>query len=82
MECEFGNNTKAYKEGIKFIVDKDVYYKFVKNNSFCLSKTGNITYSSSKKCEYIGKVLSRIVTGKNVKYINENKLDLRRCNLR
>lgn len=85
MECSFGSRTKAYRDGIKFLIDPDDYDKFVKDYRFSLKTDGYVKYSSSKD-GLCNKLLHRVIMGdpggKDIDHINRNPLDNRRDNLR
>jgi len=85
MQCDFGNRTKAFRDGIKFLIDPDDYQKLVKDYRFYLDYHGYVRYSS-RSDGLRNKLLSRVImgepNGKDVDHINRNPLDNRRENLR
>ena len=84
MYCDFGSKTKAFKDGIKFIIDADDYEKYVKGYSFALSH-GYVQYSSRKdglNNKRLHRVIMNEPDGKFIDHINMNPLDNRRENLR
>ena len=79
-ECEFGKKTKAYRDGLKFIIDEEDYDKYVKD---CYS----YSYRKGQVVNSISKTLARLVLGLDnpdmiVEHINGNKLDNRKSNLK
>ena len=89
MECEFGKLTKAYKEGLKFLVDQEDYELWVKDNSFSLrnEKGKNISVIvSSATGGFHLKKLHRLImnAGPNdiIDHISGDVLDNRKSNLR
>ena len=84
MECNFGNRTKAFRDGIKFLIDPDDYEKFVKDYRFCLAHE-YVQYSSTKdglNNKRLHRIIMNCPDDKMVDHINMNKLDNRRENLR
>ena len=82
MECEFGNKSKAFKEGIKFIVDEEDYENYVKPYKFTLCN-GYVRISNTTDMKYLQRWLLNVEDkSKEVDHINRNPLDNRRCNLR
>ena len=85
IECDFGSLTKAYRDGIKFFVDKDDYGRFVKGYSFAMNNYGYAQYSSTKDglCH---KLLHRVIMGNPedmvIDHVNRDKLNNCRSNLR
>ena len=85
MECDFGSRSKAFGDGIKFIIDNDDYEKFVKGYSFKLSVAGYVVYSSNNDGlhnKYLHRMIMGDPDGKDIDHINRNPLDNRRENLR
>ena len=84
IHCNFGNRTKAYRDGISFLVSPDDYEEFVDGYRFSLSN-GYVTYSGTKD-GLRGKLLHRIIMdnpeGQFIDHINRDPLDNRRDNLR
>ena len=78
MECEFGKRSKAFKDGLKFLIDEDDYEKFVKDKSFHLSHCG---YVCGRKCK-LHRLIMDAPNGMVVDHINGDPLDNRKCNLR
>jgi hypothetical protein len=78
MECEFSKRTKAFKDGIKFIIYPDDYDKFVKDESFYL-KDGYVRNSKNK---YLHRLIMDAPDDMCVDHINGDKLDNRKENLR
>jgi len=78
MECDFGKRTRAFKEGIKFIIDPEDYEK-IKDKSFCLNNKG---YARTSKSEYIHRIIMNCPEDKVVDHIDGNPLNNRRSNLR
>ena len=85
IECEFGTRTKAYKDGIKFYVDKDDYEQYVKGYSLMMDTTGYVKYSSRKNGLH-SKFLHRMIMGEPedmmIDHIDHNPLNNCRSNLR
>jgi len=84
MDCDFGSRTKAFRDGIKFLVDPDDYQKFVKGYSFCLAHE-YVCYSSTKdglNSKRLHRIIMNCPDDKMIDHINLNKLDNRRENLR
>ena len=79
MECEFGKRSKAFKDGLKFLIDEDDYEKFVKDESFCLLQSG---YVSNGKHKYLHRLIMNPPDNMCVDHINGNKIDNRKSNLR
>ena len=77
-ECEFGKRSKAYREGLKFIIDEEDYDKFVKGESFYSNKG----YARSGKDKFLHRLIMNAPDGMDVDHINGNPLDNRKCNLR
>ena len=77
-ECEFGKKSKAYKEGLKFIIDEEDYDKFVKGESFYSNKG----YARSGKDKFLHRLIMNAPDGMDVDHINGNPLDNRKSNLR
>lgn len=84
IECDFGENTKAYRDGKKFYVDADDYDKFVDGYSF-YSNHGYVHYSSCKD-GLNSKILHRLIMGEpegmDVDHIDGDSLNNRKSNLR
>ena len=89
MYCDFGKNTKAYKEGLKFIISPEDW-DFVKKYSFQAmwsdhTKSYYVVFSS-KKDGLNGQLLHRILMNAPedlvVDHKNRKTLDNRRKNLR
>ena len=78
MEINFGKRSKAYKDGIKFIIDPEDFEK-IKDKSFFLHTGG---YVASSKKQYLHRILMNPPDDKMVDHINGNKLDNRKSNLR
>ena len=79
MNCNFSKRSKAFRDGLKFIIDEEDYNKFVKDNSFCLSKYG---YVRSGKHKYLHRLIMNAPDDKQVDHINGDKLDNQKSNLR
>tara|TARA_R110000787_G_scaffold5224_1_gene19174 strand:+ start:191 stop:673 length:483 start_codon:yes stop_codon:yes gene_type:complete len=81
---DFGNKTKAYKDGKTFLVSPDDYEDFVDGYRFCLD-SGYVKYSGTKD-GLKRKLLHRIIMGEPedlvIDHINRDPLDNRRENLR
>lgn len=78
MECNFGKRSKAFRDGIKFIIDPEDFEK-IKNKSFRLNKYG---YVRSNEQQYLHRIIMNPPDDKVVDHINGNKLDNRKSNLR
>jgi hypothetical protein len=85
IHCNFSNRTKAYKDGISFLVSAEDYEEFVDGYRFSLSTYGYVSYSGAKD-GLSGKFLHRIIMddpeGQFIDHINRDPLDNRRDNLR
>ena len=85
ISCNFANRTKAYKDGISFLVSPDDYEDYVDGYKFCLNSKGYVKYSG-RKDGLCSKYLHRIIMDDPedfvVDHINRNPLDNRRENLR
>ena len=81
----FSNRTKAYKDGITFLVSAEDYEDYVDGYRFCLNDKGYVMYSGAKD-GLNGKKLHRIIMGdpegQFIDHINRDPLDNRRDNLR
>ena len=78
MDCSFGKRSKAFRDGLKFLIDPDDYEK-IKDESFCLNSCG---YVRSGKHKYLHRIIMNVPDSMQVDHINGNKLDNRKCNLR
>tara|TARA_R110000751_G_scaffold207745_1_gene311540 strand:+ start:198 stop:683 length:486 start_codon:yes stop_codon:yes gene_type:complete len=85
ITCNLGNRTKAYRDGITFLVSAEDYEDYVYGYRFSLDKNSYVIYSSTKD-GLIRKRLHRILMGEPedlvVDHINRDPLDNRRENLR
>ena len=85
ISCNFSNGTKAYKDGITFLVSAEDYEDYVYGYRFCLSNKGYAIYSGTKD-GLCNKLLHRIIMGdpdgEFIDHINRDPLDNRRENLR
>ena len=85
IKCEFGERTKAYKDGIEFIVDYDDFVNHVMGYSFMTNATGYVVYSSAKdglNSKKLHRVIMNCPDDMVVDHINRNKLNNCRSNLR
>ena len=78
MECSFSKRTKAFRDGLKFLIDPEDFDK-IKDQSFRLHKRG---YVFSGKHKLLHRILMNAPDDKQVDHINGDKLDNRKCNLR
>lgn len=85
VECDFGDMTQAYREGKKFYVEWEDYFKHVEGHSFRLDSGGYVQYSS-RKDGLNNKKLHRIIMDCPedwfIDHINHDKLNNCRSNLR
>jgi hypothetical protein len=85
VECEFGDNTQAFKEGKKFYVDWSDYDRCVKGYRFAMNSNVYIMYSSTKD-GLCNKYLHRVIMGEPdnmmIDHIDHNPLNNSRSNLR
>ena len=77
-ECDFSKRTKAFRDGLKFLIDVDDYEKFVKGESFNSYK-GYVRNASGKR---IHRLIMNAPDGMDVDHINGDPLDNRKSNLR
>ena len=85
ITCNFGNRTKAYKDGITFLVSSEDYEEFVYGYRFCLSNKGYVTYSGTKdglNRKFLHRIIMDDPEGQFIDHINRDTLDNRKCNLR
>ena len=78
MDCSFGKRSKAFRDGLKFLIDPDDYEK-IKDESFCLTLKG---YVYSGKHKLLHRILMEAPDGMDVDHINGDKLDNQKSNLR
>ena len=85
IRCEFGDMTKAYKDGIEFIVDYDDFVNHVMGYSFRVNTKGYVVYYSVKDGLH-SKYLHRMIMGEPqdmmIDHIDHNPLNNCRSNLR
>ena len=79
MDYSFSKRSKAFKDGLKFLIDAEDFEKFVKDESFYLLNNG---YVYSGKHKLLHRILMNAPDGMFVDHINGNKLDNRKTNLR
>ena len=83
MYLDFGKRSKAFKDGIKILVDDD--FKYLDGFSFKLHNNGYVCFSSRKdglNSKYLHRIIMNAPDDKEVDHINGNKIDNRRENLR
>ena len=78
MECSFSKRTKAFRDGLKFLIDPEDFEK-IKDESFCLTLKG---YVYSGKHKLLHRILMNAPDGTDVDHIDGNPLNNRKCNLR
>jgi len=85
VECEFGDDTQANKEGKKFYIDWSDYSRFVAGHRFRINNKGYVMYSSTKDGLH-NKLLHRMIMNcpedMMIDHIDHNPLNNSRSNLR
>jgi hypothetical protein len=85
VECEFGGDTQAYREGKKFYIDWSDYDRYVKEYCFRMNNKGYVMYSSIKdglNNKRLHRVIMNCPEDMVVDHINHDKLNNCRSNLR